>query len=178
MPASKIIFNIGVLATAMGRRAKAGREQGDIMMLENAYIALEGEKISFIGTGDIDCALIGADTQFIDAKERLVTAGLVDAHTHLVFGGWREHELSMKLKGVAYLDILKAGGGILSTVRSTRAATKDELKEKTLEALKAMLVLGTTTCEAKSGYGLSLDDEVKQLNVVKELSHAQPVELV
>lgn len=114
----------------------------------------------------------------MDARGALVTPGLVDAHTHLVFGGWREHELADKLRGVSYLDILKRGGGILSTVAATRAATQDELTAKAKAALCEMLALGTTTCEAKSGYGLTPDDEVKQLNVVKRLKGEQPVELV
>lgn len=114
----------------------------------------------------------------MDARGALVTPGLVDAHTHLVFGGWREHELADKLRGVSYLDILKRGGGILSTVAATRAATQDELTAKAKASLSEMLALGTTTCEAKSGYGLTPDDEVKQLNVVKRLKGEQPVELV
>ena len=102
----------------------------------------------------------------------------MDAHTHLVFGGWRENELALKLHGVPYLDILAQGGGILSTVRSTRAASEDELFDKTAKALDTMLSLGTTTCEAKSGYGLDFENECKQLNVTRRLNQSQPVELV
>lgn len=87
-----------------------------------------------------------------------MTPGLVDAHTHLVFGGWREHELAMKRRGVPYLDILAQGGGILSTVRMTRDASQKALTEKAGQALEAMLRLGVTTCEAKSGYGLGPAD--------------------
>lgn len=86
--------------------------------------------------------------------------------------------LPLKLHGVPYLDILAQGGGILSTVRSTRKATEDELFDKTAKALDTMLSLGTTTCEAKSGYGLDFENELKQLNVVKRLQESQPVELV
>lgn len=178
MSATKIIINIGMLATAKGSSAKSGSAQGDVALLENAYIALENELILDVGTGEVPSGLLTKDTVVIDADGQLVTAGLVDAHTHLVFGGWREHELAQKLKGVAYLDILKSGGGILSTVRSTRLATEDELVQKTNAVLETMLTLGTTTVEAKSGYGLSLDDEVKQLNAVKRLNSMQPVELV
>ena len=103
---------------------------------------------------------------------------MVDAHTHLVFGGWREHELALKLRGIPYLDILAQGGGILSTVRNTRKATEEELAQKAGEALHTMLQYGTTTCEAKSGYGLSLRDELKQLRAVRRLQASQPVELV
>jgi len=168
-----IIKNIGKLATPLGSAAKSGAEQGDVQILSDAWISIDGGIITATGTGKTPDA---KDTY--DAGGRLVTPGLVDPHTHLVFGGWREHELAMKLKGVPYLDILAAGGGILSTVRNTRAATEQELTEKSLAVLKRMLALGVTTCEAKTGYGLSLNDELKQLRVGKALGGLQPVELV
>jgi len=102
----------------------------------------------------------------------------VDSHTHLVFGGWRQKELALKLGGASYLDILKAGGGILSTVEHTRAASEDELVEKGRALLAEMLSLGVTTCEIKSGYGLNTDCELKQLRVARELDKAQPVDIV
>ena len=150
---SLLIHNIGLLATPLGFEAKVGKEQGDIFFLENAYILVSGGLIEKIGQGKPDEY---AD-QLINAEGCLVTPGLVDAHTHLVFGGWREHELPLKLEGVPYLDILAQGGGILSTVRATRAATEEELKNKALKILSGMLRNGTTTCEAKSGYGLNLE---------------------
>ncbi|MBR2592260.1 MAG: imidazolonepropionase, partial [Oscillospiraceae bacterium] len=133
--------------------------------------------IAAVGEGEIPAACLEAET-VTDAGGRLVTPGLVDAHTHLIFGGWREHELALKLKGVAYLDILAQGGGILSTVRNTRAASEEELAEKAAEALDMMLEMGTTTCEAKSGYGLSTEHELKQLRAVKRLQGNHPVDLV
>ena len=178
MTPSLLICNIGMLATACGNAAKGGKAQGEITILENAYIAVEGDKIAAIGQGEVPAELLCEGCKVIDAQHKLVTAGLVDAHTHLVFGGWRENELALKLHGVAYLDILAQGGGILSTVRSTRKATEDELFDKTAKALDTMLSLGTTTCEAKSGYGLDFENELKQLNVVKRLQESQPVELV
>lgn len=175
---SLLIHNIGMLATACGCAAKGGERQGDILTLQNAYIAVDGERISAVGQGEVPAQLLSGSEQVIDAQGKLVTAGLVDAHTHLVFGGWREHELALKLHGVPYLDILAQGGGILSTVRSTRAASKEELMEKTAKSLSSMLALGTTTCEAKSGYGLDFDNELKQLEVTRQLNETQPVELV
>ena len=169
----KLIKNIGVLATPSGSKAKAGSDQGKINQLEHTWLLWEDDKIIDLGQG----APPSAD-QELDANGHLVTPGLVDPHTHLVFGGWREHELAMKLKGVPYLDILAAGGGILSTVRSTRAASKEQLISKTLPILERMLALGVTTCEAKSGYGLALEHEIKMLEAVKELGSLQPIELV
>lgn len=175
MKAQLLIKNIGMLATACGNAAKSGQEQGEISIRENVWIAVDDGKIAQIGQGEPENM---EAEQVIDAQKRLVTAGLVDAHTHLVFGGWRENELALKLHGVPYLDILAQGGGILSTVRSTRAASEEELREKTAAALDEMLALGTTTCEAKSGYGLNLENECKQLRVVQRLNESQPVELV
>lgn len=176
--ASLLINNIGMLATACGTLAKGGEAQGQITILHNAYVAVQEDKIIAVGQGDAPADLIGENCKVIDAQGRLVTAGLVDAHTHLVFGGWREHELALKLHGVPYLDILAQGGGILSTVRSTRSATENELFEKTAKSLDTMLSLGTTTCEAKSGYGLDFENELKQLKVTQRLNESQPVELV
>lgn len=168
-----LIKDIGLLATPAGTSAKAGSEQGQIVLLEQAWLLWEDGRISDLGTGRLPAA-----DEVIDAGGRLVTPGLVEPHTHLVFGGWREHELAMKLKGVPYLDILAAGGGILSTVRSTRAAGKEELIAKTMPVLERMLTLGVTTCEAKSGYGLALEHELKMLEAVRELDARQPIDLV
>lgn len=169
-----LIKNIGFLATPVGTASKKGAEQGKIRILQNAYIEISDAAITGIGTGDAP----GEYDQIIDAEGCLVTPGLIDAHTHLVFGGWREYELAMKLRGVPYLEILAQGGGILSTVKRTREAQVQELARKAEKALNEMLTLGTTTCEAKSGYGLNLEDEVKQLKAVKLLQNSQPVELV
>lgn len=171
---SLLIHNIGLLVTPLGSEAKAGKAQGEVFYLDNAYIFVRDGLIDKIGQGKPD---EGAE-HLIDAGGCLVTPGLVDAHTHLVFGGWREHELPLKLEGVPYLDILAQGGGILSTVRATRAATREELKNKALKILSGMLRHGTTTCEAKSGYGLNLETELKQLRTVKDLNKAQPIRLV
>jgi len=160
-----LIKNIGVLATPKGSSAKCGAEQNAVDILQNSYIGVEEGLISCVGAGSV----VPDARKVIDAQGLLVTPGLVDAHTHAVFGGWRQHEMELKLSGMGYLDILAAGGGILSTVRSTREASEDELFEKTSSLLKQMLAHGTTACEIKSGYGLSLDDEIKQLKVINRL---------
>ena len=113
--ASTVIENIGLLATPTGRAARSGKEQGEIRLLQNAYLCYEDGVITAVGEGKAPMA-----DERIDARGKLVTPGLIDPHTHLVFGGWRQHELAMKLKGVTYLEILAAGGGILSTVTKTR----------------------------------------------------------
>ena len=168
-----LIKNIGLLATSPDSQIKKGKKQGELLFLEDAYILCENGIIKEIGQGELPVA-----DEVIDADGCLVTPGLVDPHTHLVFGGWRQNEMAMKLSGAGYLDILKAGGGILSTVRATREASKEELFNKAKESLDEMLKLGTTTCEAKSGYGLNLDDEVKQLEVIRELNEKHEIDLV
>ena len=168
------ITNIGLLATPRGHSARRGAQQGDVTLLRNAWVELCGETIAAVGQGTPAPA---EGDRVIDAGGRLVTPGLVDAHTHLIFGGWRQNELGQKLRGVPYLDILAQGGGILSTVRATRAATEEQLAQKAAEALAEMLRMGVTTCEAKSGYGLDPEQEMKQLRVIRRLKETQPVEL-
>jgi imidazolonepropionase len=160
----RVFQNIGELATATGSVAAAGKAQGELLTLHNAWLLEEDGIISAIGEGKAPHA---DDTA--DCRGKLVTAGLVDCHTHLVFGGWREHELAMKLAGKTYLEILAAGGGILSTVRETRKASEDALFEKTRGLFFEMLVNGTTAVEIKSGYGLDLETEKKQLRVVRRI---------
>ena len=168
-----IVTHIGMLATPLGRGPRRGRLQGQIQTLRDAWVLMEEGTVAQVGTGPAP----GAD-QTIDARDRLVTPGLVDSHTHLIFGGWRQHELGMKLRGASYLDILAQGGGILSTVSATRAASQEELEDKAEKALDEMLSLGTTTCEAKSGYGLDVDTELKQLRAIRELDARHPMDLV
>ncbi|MBR4165439.1 MAG: imidazolonepropionase, partial [Lachnospiraceae bacterium] len=169
-----LIQNIGMLATPEGKTARRGREQGKIRLLKGAWIVTEGARIAAVGEGAVPGESFD---QTVDAEGCLVTPGLVDAHTHLVFGGWRQNELGMKLHGMGYLDILAAGGGILSTVKATRAASEDELFTKAASALKEMLSLGVTACEIKSGYGLDFETERKQLKVIARLKKTVPMEI-
>lgn len=171
--ASLLIKNIGTLVSPSNSDIKKGDHQKDVKILNDAYIYIEDEMIVDIGRGITP----NADIQ-IDAKGKLVTPGLVDAHTHLVFGGFRQDEMKMKLDGVPYLDILKNDGGILSTVNATIKASKEELINKSLKALDEMLHFGSTTVEAKSGYGLDSENEIKQLEVVKRLNEIHPIDLV
>jgi len=172
--ASLVITNIGLLATPLGSQARPGACQGEIRLLRDAAVAVDDGTISYVGSA----ASAPSGATVIDAEGRLVTPGLVDCHTHLVFGGWRQHEFSQRLDGVPYLDILAAGGGILATMRATRQATEQALTDKTGRILNNMLAGGVTMCEAKSGYGLSVEQECKQLRVVKALNERGPMELV
>ena len=171
-----LIHNIGLLATPQGIHAKAGEEQGMVHFLQNAWILSQDGILVELGTGQPP--QMPAEVTVLDAGGRLCTPGLVDSHTHLVFGGWRQNELARKLHGESYLDILASGGGILSTVRATRTASLQELQDKAKDALDQMLATGTTTCEAKSGYGLDLDTEVRQLMAIQHLTESHPIDLV
>lgn len=171
---SLLIHNIGMLVTPEGTEARRGADQGRLRVLENAWIYIENGEI--ISCGDRNKPITMGEK--LDAGGHLVTPGLVDAHTHLIFGGWRQNELAMKLRSVPYLDILAAGGGIHSTVKATRAATEEELTAKASAALDEMLRFGTTSCEAKSGYGLEKQEELKLLRVIKRLNKEHPMDLI
>lgn len=179
MKADLILKNIGKLVTMQGSsNFKVKEEMNNTQIIEDAYIAVKNGKILAIGVGDIFGNIIGPNTQIHDAQGLLVTPGLIDSHTHLVHGGSRENEFSMKLNGIPYIEILKNGGGILSTVKSTRESSKEELYQKAKKSLDRMLEFGVTTIEAKSGYGLELNTEIKQLEVAKLLDKTHPIDLV
>lgn len=173
-----LIKNIGLLATPAGSRPRSGAAQGEILRIKNAAVLIDGEKICGVSR---DGALPDGWEQaneVLDAGGHLVTPGLVDCHTHMVFGGYRQSEIPLKLRGAGYLDILRAGGGILDTVDKTRAATEDELYRKSMGFLDEMLGLGITTVESKSGYGLDRDNELKQLRVNRRLDQDHAVDIV
>ena len=175
---SLLIKNIGCLQTPVGSYSHKGGQQGDNRKLRNAAILIEDGIIRGIeGDGKLPEGSEVAEA-VIDAHKNLVTPGLVEGHTHLVFGGYRQNEIPMKLQGMGYLDILKAGGGILSTVEHTRAADEVSLFKKSMRFLDEMMTLGVTTAEGKSGYGLDLANEVKQLEVMARLHREHPMDLV
>lgn len=172
----KLITNIGELLPMDQAGPVKGAAMNDLTVIENAALAVKDGKVAWLGKSEEASGFIADEV--IDAKGKLVTPGLVEAHTHLVFGGSREKEMALKQQGVDYLEILKQGGGILSTVRSTKEATFDELYEKANFHLDRMLTYGMTTVEAKSGYGLDRETELKQLEVVAKLKRDHPIELV
>ncbi|RDY23385.1 imidazolonepropionase [Romboutsia maritimum] len=174
-----IINNIGKLVTMRGKNSpRIKDEMNDLEIIENAYIAIADGKIVEVGTGNEYENIVQEYTSIENANGLLVTPGLIDSHTHLVHGGSRENEFSKKLAGVPYIEILNQGGGILSTVKSTKEATFEELYNKSRKSLDRMLEFGVTTVEAKSGYGLELDTELKQLKVAKKLNENHPIDLV
>ena len=168
-----IVTNIGMLATPQGSGPRKGPEQGEIQILRDAWVLMEDGVIAQVGTGPAPAA-----DETIDAGGSLVTPGLVDAHTHLIFGGWRQNELGLKLHGKSYLEIQNAGGGIQSTTNATRQSTEEELTQKAARALDEMMHFGVTTCEAKSGYGLATEHELKALQVIKNLNDRHHMDIV
>lgn len=146
--------------------------------IEDAALAVSGERIAWIGTaaeGRRRAAAQGLDIR--DAQGLWITPGLIDCHTHLVYGGNRVAEFEQRLCGVSYEDIARAGGGILGTVRATRAATHAELYESALLRLERLMAEGVTTVEIKSGYGLELEAERRLLQVARDLGANQPVSI-
>lgn len=167
-----LLKNISYLATC-----RDTGDQADIHPVKNATIVWKDDTIEWVGKEE---AIPGeyANLKTFDAEGKMVIPGLVDCHTHLAFGGWRPDEFAMRVRGENYLDIAKSGGGILSTVKATRQATEDELYEKASGFLKEMAELGITTVECKSGYGLSVEHELKTLRVYRRLAEDQPMHIV
>jgi imidazolonepropionase len=174
-----IIEHARQLVTVEGhsQRPAIGTEMQSLPIIEDGAIAIKGEIIAAVGKSNEIVSEYSALEQ-IDASGKVVTPGLIDAHTHFVFAGSRENELELKIKGEGYLEILQRGGGILRTVRDTRAASKDQLLQISRRRSRNLLLHGTTTIEAKSGYGLTLEDEIKSLEVISEVNREGPLSLV
>ena len=158
-------------------RPKRGKAMNDLGLIEDGAVAVSCGLVTLVGTTKVVLAQTEAD-EMIDASNRVVMPGFVDPHTHLVFAGSREDEFESRIRGATYMEIMAAGGGIMSTVRSTRAATLPQLMAQSRERLDRMLSHGTTTAEAKSGYGLNVDDELKMLEAIRQLDATHPVDLV
>lgn len=167
------------LITCAGAAPRRGPEQGQLEIIPDGALAAAGDRIVFAGpTADLERAVaIPSDALVIDAREFSILPGFVDAHTHAVFAGDRRPELRRRLAGETYASIAASGGGIVSTVAATRAASEDDLVAQSRPRLDAMLANGTTSCEIKSGYGLDLESELKMLRAIRKLatSHALDV---
>jgi len=174
-----LIEDANELVTLKGGSLKplVGKRMEELGIIRDACVAVKNGKILEVSKRrEIERNLKAEET--INAKGKVVIPGFVDPHTHLVFAGSREDEFEMQLKGASYMEILQKGGGILKTVQHTRRASEQELIESCRKTLNIMLEHGTTTVEAKSGYGLNLKDEVKSLRVMKRLNEMQPVDIV
>ena len=174
-----IIEKANELVTLHGGSAKPlkGEKMQRLGIIKDGAIAVKDGKIIAVGkTGEIREKYTAENV--IDAEGKLVTPGLVDSHTHLIFAGSREEEFEMKLRGASYLEILRKGGGILRTVAETRKASLEELVKLGKERLNTMLLHGTTTVEAKSGYGLSTKEEIKCLEAINRLNNEHPIDVI
>jgi imidazolonepropionase len=173
------IVNIGQLVTLAGpARARVGAEMRELGVVTDAALLVEDGRVRACGLHADLRSDIDTDTTVIDAQGRLVTPGFVDAHTHLVFAGNRAAEFERRIGGATYQEIAAAGGGIQSTVALTRAATEDELLKQARKHRDWMLRGGTTTLEAKSGYGLNHETELRMLRVLAHLGAEGPMRIV
>ena len=150
--------------------------QDRIAVTDGAVAISRGEIVGVGETEELRARFEASQT--VDVTGQVVTPGLIDCHTHLMFAGSREQELDMRIAGASYMEILKSGGGILKTMYDTRASSKEKLVEQGERVLDNMMLHGTTTVEAKSGYGLTVDDELKILEAVRDLDRRHPVDLV
>jgi imidazolonepropionase len=174
----KIILNASEVLTCSGFGPKFGEDMKDIGRIEKGAVIVEDGIIKKVGVQEELLKDIKVEEyEIIDAKGNTVMPGFVDSHTHFVFGGYRAEEFSWRLRGDNYMDIMKRGGGIVSSVKSTREATLEELVENGGKRLDSMVKFGVTTVEGKSGYGLDLDTEIRQLEAMKILKERKDIDI-
>ena len=175
-----LIINASELITLRGpRRARTKQEMSDLAIIRDGAVAVSNGVIVDVGSTDgIMREHDATGIERLDASDKTVMPGFVDPHTHLVYAGSREFELELKAKGKTYLEILREGGGILRTVKDTRAASPHELFAQSAKRLESMISHGSTTIEAKSGYGLDRNTELKMLETARKLGEDYPVDVV
>lgn len=167
---NNLLITNATIVTPQGHRALKGSEMNQLTVVGDGAIAITDGIIDYCGPM-ADCPLQDYEGhEFLDAKGRVAMPGFVDSHTHLIFGGYRPDEFSWRLKGESYMSIMERGGGIQSTVNATRTEDFDALKQKAEFFLNRMSEMGVTTVEAKSGYGLSTESELKMLDVINALA--------
>ena len=176
---SLLIQNAAQVVTCSGAEAKAGAAMNELHVIEDGAVVIEDGLIAAVGpTDELALREMPADIAVIDAAGKAVLPGFVDSHTHFVFGGYRPDEYAWRLEGVPYMEIMRRGGGILNTMAATRGADRQQLLKTGKERLDAMLEMGVTTVEGKSGYGLDLETELKQLEIMAEIDAQHPVDVV
>ncbi|MFQ6059398.1 MAG: imidazolonepropionase [Anaerolineae bacterium] len=172
-----LIHSAAQLLTIASEGPKRGAAMGELGLIEDGAAAIKDGRIALVGRTEEVRAQVAAE-QELDASGKVVMPGFVDPHTHLVFAGDRAVEFEQRVKGATYLEIMAAGGGIMSTVRATRAASVEQLVEESRARLDEMLAHGTTTAEVKTGYGLDVENELKMLEAIRRLDAEHPVDLV
>lgn len=167
-----LLKNIKQLVTvhSNGKLFKSGRSMRDLGVIQNASVLIDNGIFQWIGQDEAFAQPLQEDAEIVDASSFVALPGFVDSHTHLLFAGSRENEFAQRAEGKTYQEIAAQGGGILSTVKATRSATKKELKKLASKRLDAMMKHGTTTAEIKSGYGLDANSEIKMLEAITELA--------
>lgn len=165
-PGNLIIANARIV-TPQGTRALKGKEMGELLIIPNGTVEVTDGMITYVGENRNS---VPEGYEYLDAQSHVLLPGFVDSHTHLVFGGFRPEEFMWRMRGDSYMSIMERGGGIVNTMKATRAAGFDELKKKAQCFLDIMSRMGVTTVEGKSGYGLDRDAELKQLEVMQELN--------
>lgn len=174
-----IIHSISQMVTSQGKKQVKGAKMKELLVLEDVAIVIIKGIIKDIGpTQEILAKYKDKSMTMISALGKTVTPGYVDSHSHFLFGGERSGEYNMRLAGASYVEIMEAGGGIINSVNATRDASYEELLVKGRKTLKGMMAYGITTLEGKSGYGLDMDTEIKQLQVMKELKRHEPVHII
>jgi imidazolonepropionase len=173
-----IIRNAAQVVTCSGFNGKKGGEMSDLQVIDNGTVIVTGGIISHILHQGEKVPVEEKEYQIIHAEGKALLPGFVDPHTHFVFGGYREEEFSWRMRGDSYMEIMQRGGGIVNTTHATRAATEEELFVSGCQRLDAMLQLGITTVEGKSGYGLDRETELKQLRVMRRLNETHAVDVI
>ncbi|MBS3736897.1 MAG: imidazolonepropionase [Candidatus Bipolaricaulota bacterium] len=173
----KLVTNVGQLVTPLGGKFRSGSKMSDLSVSEEVTILIERGVVAGIGESS-DFSGARDEAEIIDAGGKPVLPGFVDPHTHFVFSGYRAKEFQMRLQGKSYEEIAREGGGIASSVASTREASFSRLKKESRKRLKSMVRFGVTTVEGKTGYGLDKETELKQLKVMRELGADTPLDIV
>lgn len=181
-PITLLIQNARQLLTMQSDQPgpRTGQHMVDLRIIEDGAVAVSSDTIIAVGKTKkvLEQIKIDKETKVIDANGKVILPGFVDCHTHPVFANTREEEFEMRIKGKSYQEIAAAGGGIKSSVKALRSKSKEELIQLTLPRLDRMLSYGTTTIDAKSGYGLTVEDEIKMLEVIAELNRIHPIDLI